>query len=730
MQHAKIKKFLTALLMLAVGFTLAAMSAFADDVTVTSEEELQKALAEVTGTADAPGTITLANDITVTQPLAYNNKFIVLQGGGNGATLTANIPENNTLLTVGTESDAGNRENPTSGLTLRNITIDMAQQGRAIFEYKCVVNMESGSTIRNAALTESNDGAAVYLGTGATLNIYSGAVIEKCSARRGAAVCMWPDGNLNIYGGLITQNSSTSWGGAVWNGGNHGKVYMEGGTVSENIVGDRGAIGIQSGSSCIVNSKNETDPVRIVNNAAKGNDAWRSGICGEGGSTLSIRGAYFSGNTAEQGQASAVAWFGASGNGFTNGSCVIENCTFVNNGVPALRFAGQVTMGGNVMDDSQMVYLGGAGSAPLKLSAPIQENTKMTIRYNQNSEIADGITIVQGEGYILTENDRDKITLEWDLNYNIIALYLDTNDNALKTTSAVQVTFKSGNAADETFVQQVPSNVATRLRANPFVYNGYAFTGWKVENGDQTYADRETVTLTDSLTLVAQWTPVTYTLDAIEPQTYTGSAIQPELVVRGDGVPVDAAAYSVTYTDNTHVGTASLKVEIYGNKLQGTFAIQPAAIIITPNSYEIEQGAAMPTAFDYKVEGLLGADELLTPPTLTCAAADSSKPGNYAITASGADAGADYTIEYLPGTLTVKQAAPVTPAQTATPTPAPAVTAAPSATAAPAPTATPAPAVQTATIPQTADTMPLVGVCVVFFAAMLGMAVTVAKKHK
>ena len=723
MQHAKIKKFLTALLMLAVGFTLAAMSAFADDVTVTSEEELQKALAEVTGTADAPGTITLANDITVTQPLAYNNKFIVLQGGGNGATLTANIPENNTLLTVGTESDAGNRENPTSGQTLRNITIDMAQQGRAIFEYKCVVNMESGSTIRNAALTESNDGAAVYLGTGATLNIYSGAVIEKCSARRGGAICIWPNGHLNIYGGLITGNTATQWGGAIYNSG--GAVYMEGGTVSENNTSEYSIILTQNNSSCIINSTNTADPVRIINN--KSNGSW-GGVFGNRGSTLSIRGAYFNGNTAKSGNTgSAVVWHGPNGD---HGSCVIENCTFDGNTSPAVFFNSPITMGNNVMDDSQMLCLAGINSAPLKLTAPIPENTKMKLHYDQNGQIADGVVIVQGEGYTLTEEDRDKITLEWANNQRNVSLYLDTADNTLKTTSAVQVTFKSGNAADETFVQQVPSNVATRLKANPFVYNGYAFAGWKVENGDQTYADRETVTLTDSLTLVAQWTPVTYTLDAIEPQTYTGSASQPELVVRGDGVPVDAAAYSVTYTDNIHVGTASLEVEIYGNTLQGTFAIQPAAIIITPNSYEIEQGAAMPTAFDYKVEGLLGADELLTPPTLTCAAADSSKPGSYAITASGADAGADYTIEYLPGTLTVKQAAPVTPAQTATPTPAPAATAAPSATAAPVPTATPAPAVQTATIPKTADTMPLVGVCVVFFTAMLGMAVTVAKKHK
>ena len=55
----------------------------------------------------------------------------------------------------------------------------------------------------------------------------------------------------------------------------------------------------------------------------------------------------------------------------------------------------------------------------------------------------------------------------------------------------------------------------------------------------------------------------------------------------------------------------------------------------------------------YKVEGLIGNDVLKTAPALTVNA-NMNRVGTYAITASGADAGSNYSITYVNGTLTVK----------------------------------------------------------------------------
>ena len=68
-------------------------------------------------------------------------------------------------------------------------------------------------------------------------------------------------------------------------------------------------------------------------------------------------------------------------------------------------------------------------------------------------------------------------------------------------------------------------------------------------------------------------------------------------------------------------------------------------------------GTAIPpeNAYEYEIIGLMGTDELLRKPVLTCSVTDTKVPGRYDIIPSGADAGANYTITYENGRLTVAQ---------------------------------------------------------------------------
>lgn len=72
------------------------------------------------------------------------------------------------------------------------------------------------------------------------------------------------------------------------------------------------------------------------------------------------------------------------------------------------------------------------------------------------------------------------------------------------------VTFNANNGTSAAYSQNVLDSVATPLNQNTFTYSGYRFTGWNTaENGsDNSYADKESVTLTDDLTLYAQWTEI------------------------------------------------------------------------------------------------------------------------------------------------------------------------------------------------------------------------------
>jgi hypothetical protein len=83
----------------------------------------------------------------------------------------------------------------------------------------------------------------------------------------------------------------------------------------------------------------------------------------------------------------------------------------------------------------------------------------------------------------------------------------------------------------------------------------------------------------------------------------------------------------------------------------GTLTVGAATVIVTPDSASIVYGDDEP-AFTYTVRGLQNGEALTTEPTCGVSG-DHSGAGTYTITCSGADAGADYAIQYPPATLTV-----------------------------------------------------------------------------
>ena len=86
-----------------------------------------------------------------------------------------------------------------------------------------------------------------------------------------------------------------------------------------------------------------------------------------------------------------------------------------------------------------------------------------------------------------------------------------------------------------------------------------------------------------------------------------------------------------------------------------TVIVNKAAVTITANSYTVKVGDALPT-FEYKVTGLTNGKTLSFTPVLTCAAADTSTAGTYAITVTiTTTENEKYTYTTKNGTLTVKK---------------------------------------------------------------------------
>ena len=92
-----------------------------------------------------------------------------------------------------------------------------------------------------------------------------------------------------------------------------------------------------------------------------------------------------------------------------------------------------------------------------------------------------------------------------------------------------------------------------------------------------------------------------------------------------------------------------------------TVTVNKAAVTIKANDKTVKQGAALPT-FDYTVTGLANGDNLSFTPVLTCAAADTSTVGTYAITVTIEITEDEcYTYTAQNGTLTVQKKSPSGP---------------------------------------------------------------------
>jgi hypothetical protein len=100
--------------------------------------------------------------------------------------------------------------------------------------------------------------------------------------------------------------------------------------------------------------------------------------------------------------------------------------------------------------------------------------------------------------------------------------------------------------------------------------------------------------------------------------------------------------------------------------VNGTLTVSPAGLTITANNQSKAYGAALPV-LTVSYSGFVNGDtaaSLTTPPAVTTTGTASSAVGTYPITASGA-VDANYTISYMPGTLTVSPVALVVTANDA-----------------------------------------------------------------
>ena len=153
------------------------------------------------------------------------------------------------------------------------------------------------------------------------------------------------------------------------------------------------------------------------------------------------------------------------------------------------------------------------------------------------------------------------------------------------------------------------------------------------------------------------------TINLISAVTYNGLAQIPTVTVKyGNTTLTEGTDYTVSYSDNTNAGTATVTITGMGNYIgtrTANFTINKAPLTITANSYTISKGDALP-AFAVSYSGFKNGETesvLTTLPTITCDATDSETAGAFDIKPSGAEA-QNYDITYVAGTITIKGTTP------------------------------------------------------------------------
>lgn len=196
-----------------------------------------------------------------------------------------------------------------------------------------------------------------------------------------------------------------------------------------------------------------------------------------------------------------------------------------------------------------------------------------------------------------------------------------------------KVTVKYGN-------EVVPSSEYTVSYSNNF----YAGTG----NVTVTDIEGGTYTVNGTATFTIKRKELTVPAVKVNPttMTYTGSALKPQVTVYDSEVEIDESEYSVSYSENTNVGTAKVTVS---DKKGGNYSITTTTATFTVNKAQL--GSTAPKAKSLTYNG--AAQELVTAGTVSgagdvsgCTMMYSTDGSNYSASVpTGTDA-KTYTVYY------------------------------------------------------------------------------------
>lgn len=147
------------------------------------------------------------------------------------------------------------------------------------------------------------------------------------------------------------------------------------------------------------------------------------------------------------------------------------------------------------------------------VSGELTTNQSIGIMHSgKNTTTADNTVVVNStEDHTITQADFEKFVFNGISKNAGKAIYLDSTNKQIKTGTKKTIIFNANMGdSSETATQEIVSEKAAVLNANPFTRTGYTFQNWSTQKsgGDNTYDDKANITTSDDVTLYAQWTKV------------------------------------------------------------------------------------------------------------------------------------------------------------------------------------------------------------------------------
>lgn len=397
--------------------------------------------------------------VAITVPAsADSGNFTALQ------TLIGNTADSGTLaLKHDYTAEAGEGYiNIPSGKT---ITIDL--NGHTI-DRNLTAETENGYVIFNAGILTLKDDVGGGKITGARNTKYGGGVYNKGTftlnsgeisgnkATHGGCG-VYNQGTFTMNDGTITGNSGNLAGGGVYN---QGMFTMNGGTISGNTINFYGG-GVDNNKIFVMNGGTIT-----------GNSSGLTGGGVENDDTFTMNGGTISGNTAQEG--GGVLSYQASFNIGSRSVIKITGNTDEDGTSNVCLYDGElITVNSAPTEGSEI----GVNVYPVPTS-----DTPVTIASDCKGSVS----------YFTSDNAAYRVVKDGD---------------AAKVMANTKVTFDKNGGSGTMSPQYIVENTINALNANTFTRDNYYFNGWNTkDDGSGTpYADKANITVTEDVTLYAQW---------------------------------------------------------------------------------------------------------------------------------------------------------------------------------------------------------------------------------